>query len=134
MRKIESLNEKPENINPEVFKREYELFCPYCNEEKFHDFKIEGEKGGLMCDKCKKPFGFTFGKVTQTTDFIGYMNVQGRLRIVVNNREETYNLNTDKKMKFKKADEIVILWKKGVFNEFRPKEVINYTNYFRVVI
>src|SRR3989344_1325863 len=128
MRKASDLEQKPENINPEVFNREYQLFCPYCNEEKFHSFSIEGEKGALTCDKCKKLFGFTFGKATQSADFIGYMSVQGRLRMAIKGCEETYTLNTDKKMIFKRADEVLILWKKSMFNELRPKEIINYTN------
>lgn len=134
MRKVEEMTEKRDNINPEVVKREHQLFCPYCSEEMFRELGINGGKGQIVCEKCKKNFGFTFGRVTQPVEFIGYMNVQGRLMMAINNSEEIYNLNTDKKMQFKRGDEILILWKKGVFNEYRAKEIINYTNHFRTAI
>lgn len=134
MRKIGDIEEKSSNINPEVLKREHQLFCPYCNAEMFHEFNTRGSKGQLICDKCQKQFGFTFGKIVQPINFIGYMNVQGRIRMIINGVEETYNLSTDKKMAFKRADETLILWKKGLFKEYRPREVINYTNYFRIVV
>lgn len=131
MRKVDNMEEEPFSINPDAKIKEYQLYCPFCNKELYRAFDEKGSKGRIMCDKCKKVFGFTFGKITQSAEFIGYMNVEGRLRMLMNGDEETFNLHTDKKMLFKRADEVLILWKKGVLDELRPKEIINYTNYFR---
>lgn len=113
---------------------EYQFFCPYCKAEIYKVLSAIGEKGELACNNCKKKFWFTFGKVNSPLKFEGYNYKKGFLRMIVNGGEESIVIQTEKNMAINKEDRVIILWKRGLFNEYIPKEIIDYSNCTRTFI
>lgn len=105
----------------------FQFFCPYCNSELSWSFNPLGERGEMTCNKCNKRFRYAFGKITHAVGFTGYNAKQGFLRMIINGQEEEINWYATRGIDLKRNDLILIIWKKRLFNQDKPHQILNYT-------